>query len=136
VGQDELLAAWIAIKQGTEGVRFSSLLSRWTARTSTRRSTSTALSHGSNASVRACGAELVFPELKTTGYLFMGNSVVAWPDGPPIARTRSVAPVVVRVEVDTNKMTRARFALPLLKDLRVELYGDLSKRWEVQTVPS
>lgn len=69
-------------------------------------------------------------------YHFIGNSAVAGPDGSLIANTESVAPIAVRAEIDVNKLASARFALTLLKDRRVDLYGDLSKSWEVLAVPS
>jgi predicted amidohydrolase len=68
-------------------------------------------------------------------YYFMGNSAVARPECSLIANTQSVAPAV-RAESDANKLAGGRFALTWLKDRRVDLYGDLSKSWEVLTVPN
>lgn len=63
-------------------------------------------------------------------------SVTARLPGPMaiLLRTRNPWPSPF-VLIDADKLASTRLALTLLKDRRVDLYGDLSKSWEVLTVP-
>lgn len=63
------------------------------------------------------------------GIEFWGTSFVAGPQGQMLGCAGDTEEAVLRVEVDRNEVESVRRNWPFLRDRRVELYGDLTRRW-------
>lgn len=90
--------------------------------------------------VRAMENGVYFAAVNRVGeqgdYRFIGNSAVSDPDGCLVATTDATTAVAIRAEINLERIEQARRALPLLRDRRVDLYGDLVTNWEALATPN
>lgn len=63
------------------------------------------------------------------GIEFWGSSFIAGPDGQVLAKAPADRPDVIVAELDLAAIERARIAWPFMRDRRIDVYGDLARRW-------
>ena len=66
---------------------------------------------------------------ESSGIRFWGQSIVADPAGRVLARAPADEEAVLVVECDLSLVERTRRDWPFLRDRRVDLYGELTKRF-------
>lgn len=71
----------------------------------------------------------VDPSHSTGGIQFWGNSFVAGPQGEFVFRAPSDSEAVAIVDIDMKRSEQVRRWWPFLRDRRIDMYGDLTRRF-------
>jgi len=69
------------------------------------------------------------PSGQTNGISFWGNSFVAGPQGEILAQARDTRDENLIVNIDLSRTEAVRRMWPFFRDRRIDVYGDLTKRW-------
>jgi len=69
------------------------------------------------------------PSSQTNGILFWGNSFVAGPQGEILAKAENLRPENLVVQIDLERSENVRRWWPFLRDRRIDVYQELTKRF-------
>jgi len=69
------------------------------------------------------------PSGVTNGIQFWGNSFVAGPQGEIIAQANNEKDENIVIDINLNRSETVRRMWPFFRDRRVDVYGNLTKRW-------
>jgi len=79
---------------------------------------------------------LLAPPTGGEGIEFWGQSFIAAPDGSVVKRASTNKEEVVMVQCDLNRVEFSRTHWPFLRDRRIDAYGDLTRRFVDQSLPT